>query len=394
MVGLGVALLSLAACAGSPKATSDGRGCPEMTESLRLVGAPALVAQLKRAEMKRGLLVRYQRAKDGCGLSLELLECRAPGDYVYRPGLRRHTYQGAGEAWMKIAPLMPPQAGARWRIEESTAGRWLFQGQPPVKSALTGACGQATHLVQAVVVGAYRLDETTPAGLTRVRPVGKTSVCRGSKRPPPGCALPLRLALRELPLAPPTPDPPKVKLDLREVSAAEYAACVKAGRCPQAKRGGRCTAGSRRRRNHPANCVSWAGAKAYCAYKGQRLPSALEWLNAAGGARFSWGEAWPPPAGAGNFADASARAQTPYWTTIDGYKDGHAATAPVGHSEQDGLKDLAGNVMEWTSTRQKGGVVVRGSSFGHARPEELDLRRVTIYKPSLQSAHVGFRCTD
>jgi len=131
--------------------------------------------------------------------------------------------------------------------------------------------------------------------------------------------------------------------------------------------------------------------------QGYRLPSEAEWAWVARFAgerslKYPWGESMPPPAGAGNFADASAaRLLAP---VIPGYSDGHPASAPVGEFEPNavGVHDLGGNVSEWTGDRYElrlteipelktdpidaragGPRVVRGSSWRHAGISPLRL---------------------
>jgi ergothioneine biosynthesis protein EgtB len=88
--------------------------------------------------------------------------------------------------------------------------------------------------------------------------------------------------------------------------------------------------------------VSWAEARAYCAWRGGRLPSEAEWQRAAysspdgGGLRsYPWGEA-PPSPHHGNFG---LRRWSPL--PVGRFPEGASAW---------GVLDLVGNGWEWTDT--------------------------------------------
>lgn len=128
---------------------------------------------------------------------------------------------------------------------------------------------------------------------------------------------------------------------------------------------------------------------------GYRLPTEAEWVRAAryadpSGDIFPWGRSLPPPAGSGNYADASAEGISS--TRINGYNDGFPGTSPPGSFAANslGLFDLSGNVAEWVNDRYSALPVVssrpvtdplgpetgeyrviRGSSFMHGRFSEL-----------------------
>ncbi len=176
---------------------------------------------------------------------------------------------------------------------------------------------------------------------------------------------------------------------------------------------------------HPVVQVNWEDATAFCEWLTQkeraagllqdgqryRLPTDAEWSDAAGippeggatpeerdgkGRDFLWGRQWPPPAGAGNFADAPARRGT---ATISGYRDGFPQTSPVGTFAPNalGLHDMSGNVWQWVLEAYRGGSrvkdwgVLRGGSWGTATAAELRASYRNVVDRSERDVIFGFR---
>lgn len=179
-------------------------------------------------------------------------------------------------------------------------------------------------------------------------------------------------------------------LDVSEVTAAAYAACVARGACPDGalRCGKAATYGDRARADHPVNCVSWEEADRYCRAHGKRLPSEAEWEWAARGrlrgTTFPWGSA--PPAtracwdGAGSTLGKGGRNQT---CAVGAF--------PTGDSP-DGLHDLGGNVREWTASRIGKDRVVRGGSWGDSLPDFLAAGFRGMNKADERFELTGFRC--
>ena len=178
------------------------------------------------------------------------------------------------------------------------------------------------------------------------------------------------------------------ELDLTEVTVAAYEACVKEGGCTtdglNKSAGGsnddHCNWGQSSRAEHPINCVDWNQAEAYCKWAGKRLPTEQEWEYAA-----SSGKGWTYPWG--NEEPASSKL---CWSRSDGTCK--VGSFPAGDNAF-GVKALAGNVWEWTSSNYDANArVVRGGGWDNKIPDFVRASFRLRDAPSNRYSSLGFRC--
>ncbi|MEM1034421.1 MAG: SUMF1/EgtB/PvdO family nonheme iron enzyme [Myxococcota bacterium] len=204
------------------------------------------------------------------------------------------------------------------------------------------------------------------------------------------------------------------RIDVYEVTVADYAACVEAGGC--CDRGLRgyddgtrsvewqhCNWGRADRADHPLNCVDWVKADTYCRWAGKRLPTEAEWEKAARGddkRRYPWGDA----------PITCEYAVTNETANEDDKGCGLNRTMPVGSKPKGvspyGVHDIVGNVWEWTadayvppsgaaSLDPREGVhrVGKGGCWGSGNPWNSRISWSHHY-PAIYGSNVrlGFRC--
>lgn len=196
-------------------------------------------------------------------------------------------------------------------------------------------------------------------------------------------------------------DVPAFRIDLFEVSAQQYAICVRKGGCTDDGLRGfqlgdgpftispRCSWGQPLRLNHPINCVTYGQAERYCHWAGGRLPRPEEWEKAARGSKgriFPWGDVTAT-------CERAVMAQGRQGCRAEG-------TWPVGAklagASPYGIFDMAGNVREWVAAAygQEGLRMTRGGSWSNGVAKFLRASAVDGLTPDSRSIHTGFRCVS
>jgi formylglycine-generating enzyme required for sulfatase activity len=151
--------------------------------------------------------------------------------------------------------------------------------------------------------------------------------------------------------------------------------------------------------DYPVAETTWAGARAYCAWRGGRLPTEAEWEAAARGTDdrlYPWGDERPN----------DLRAFRSGWTRIIA----KVGERPLGASPV-GALDMAGLMAEWTSSLKRpypydaadgredpdaaGERVTRGGDYRFDTDRELltvSHRDGFSNAPDRGHRHIGFRC--
>ena len=216
-------------------------------------------------------------------------------------------------------------------------------------------------------------------------------------------------------------------LDVTEVTVAAYSACVRRGACTRASvvadypdiqpeehapMSAFCNGDRPDRQDHPANCLDWGQADAYCRAVGRRLPTEAEWEYAARGGseqrRYAWGDEAPDERrmnACGAECSEFITRNVHRWSALYPGSDGWVGTSPVGSfpagDARWGLMDVSGNVQEWLSTPfcpypatecPHTMMTARGPGFLGNQLYKMRVARRNRDEPWHRSGDLGVRC--
>ncbi len=173
------------------------------------------------------------------------------------------------------------------------------------------------------------------------------------------------------------------KMDITEVTVAEFEKCVNAGFCN--KKNFKTNSvdkiynyGAKGKGNHPINGVNWYGAEEYCKWKGKRLPTEEEWeLAAKGRENYKY-------SGSDDIDKVS-------W-----YKEDMTHEVGTKKANGYGLYDMSGNVWEWTNSwydNNKDIRIIRGGGF-HDGGIHIQIEYRYHFNPADIYYYIGFRCVQ
>lgn len=180
-------------------------------------------------------------------------------------------------------------------------------------------------------------------------------------------------------------------IDRHEVTNREYARFIKAtGHMPPRTWSGGMYAGGKG--DYPVLFVSQIDAMEYAKWAGKRLPTEQEWEKAARGSLglvFPWGNEFDPYKAA--TAESDLRLIVGALCNVNSANTVELAPGDVSPY---GVRDMAGNVREWTSTILPGPTpmaVIKGGSWVDISVNARAAHREYVPKSAI-SHIIGFRC--
>ena len=151
----------------------------------------------------------------------------------------------------------------------------------------------------------------------------------------------------------------------------------------------------------PAVHLNQKEAETICRYYGKRLPTDVEWVNAAfleqrtnPPSGYVKGQRYLFPGGSTPTASHCLNGCGDY----KGLAPAGALNRGTGHVASkttkpgvNGLYDMGGNVWEWTATERNGGYITRGASWWYG-PERQQESGVESKPENITVVYIGFRC--
>jgi formylglycine-generating enzyme required for sulfatase activity len=242
-------------------------------------------------------------------------------------------------------------------------------GAPTGASAATGAAtNTGTSAASATSAPANAAADTATAATTP-EPAAKTAAAPAC---PEGMALvpggTFKMELRKDPVT-----VGSLCMDANEVTADQYTACVKAGKCTadHLNCAAQATYEAADKGNHPIVCVDFNQAVSYCTAQNKRLPSDEEWEWAARGGAEGWAFPW---------GNNSPKEQL-CWSGVR-TRNGTCAvgSTPAGDNPQ-GIHDLKTKVR-----------VGRGGSWKDGIPDLMRSSRPGGFEVTYRCGFLGIRC--
>ncbi len=270
---------------------------------------------------------------------------------------------------------------------ESPANPPPDSSSPTSSHATTPATSAPSRPAPSASAGA---TATQPTPQPASKPASQTQPAQTTPAPPPRCPEGMALVGGGEFQRAGTAAPKAIAdlcVDVTETTTTQYAECVNAGACTTD--GLDCSAqstyGHEGKENFPVVCIVYEQAKAYCAHRGKRLPSVDEWewfARSGDEARaYSWGNE-PPD-------------EQLCWTG----KHKQSESCPVGsHPEdksRDGILDLAGNVLEFTTTEADAASpirIARGGAWNGGDAGLFKNARLGGFRIDYRCGFLGVRC--